>query len=83
MKIDENKEWTESGLKTETEYVLSQKEWDELQSRIKKLEAHIRVLLDNDPDDPVVGLTENGGCPVIDLWRHVAKDLLKGADNDG
>jgi len=50
------------------EYVLSQKEWDELQARIKKLEAHIRVLLDNDPDDPVVGLTENGGCPVIDLY---------------
>ena len=46
MKIDENKEWTESGLKTETEYVLSQKEWDELQSRIKELEwKNVRLKL--------------------------------------
>ena len=46
--------------------------------RTEELEAHIQVLLDNDPDDPI----EGGGCPLIDLWRHVAKDLLKGTDHD-
>ena len=46
MKIDENKEWTESGLKTETEYVLSQKEWDELQARSKELEAFTKLVIE-------------------------------------
>ncbi len=37
MKVNENCEWTQSGLKTETEYVLSQEEWDEMQARSEDL----------------------------------------------
>lgn len=32
----------------------------------------IKVLIDNEPDDPV----SDGGHTVIDLWRHNARELL-------
>jgi len=41
--------------------------------RIEELEAHIRVLLDNDPND----ITSDNGYCVLDTWRHEARHSLK------
>ena len=48
-------------------------------NRIKWLEAHIQVLIDNDPNDQI----SDSGHSVLDLWRHEAKNLLKKAEDDG
>ena len=82
MKINENKEWTESGLKTETEYVLSQKEWDELQARSKELEwknVRLRLALKR-----IISATVE--FPAHIFVRMVAREALnatdEGADDD-
>lgn len=43
---------------------------------IERLRAHIAVLIENDPDEPI----SDAGHTVIDLWRHEARAMIAAAD---
>ena len=63
-----------------TEYVLSKKEWDEMQARIEELEALVEKAFRE-------GDNESGGPLGLDPWEgSYAKEVLdkiKGTEDDG
>jgi hypothetical protein len=46
----------------------------ELLAKLERLEALVRDMIENEPDD----LVADGGHTVLDLWRHDARAALKG-----